>query len=84
MTEKRIEELLSLWWEETNEEWTQDWRDELTADEQAIVEGWDYGFANGIAQMIEDSEERAWPHTKRKTAATNAQKKTAAPAMIPG
>lgn len=57
MTDRRMEELLSLWWEETNEEWTQEWRDELTADEQAEVEQWDYGFFNGIARMIRDSRE---------------------------
>ena len=34
MTEQRKEELLSLWWKETNEDETQEWRDELTADEQ--------------------------------------------------
>ena len=55
MTEQRKEELLSLWWEETNEDWTQKWRDELTADEQAEVEQWDYGFMNGIARIIRDS-----------------------------
>lgn len=55
MTEQRKEELLSLWFEETNEEWTQEWRNELTADEQAIVESWDYGFVDGISRMIRDS-----------------------------
>lgn len=57
MTEQRKEELLSLWWEETNEEWTQDWRDELTPEEQGLVESWDSGFINGIARMIRDSRE---------------------------
>ena len=38
MTDKRREELLFLWEAETNEDWTQKWRDELTADEQAEVE----------------------------------------------
>lgn len=57
MTEQRKEELLSLWWKETNEDETQEWRDELTADEQAVVENWDYDFANEIAQMIQDSWE---------------------------
>lgn len=54
MTEQRKEELLSLWLNETNEEWTQEWRNELTADEQAVVENWDYGFTDGITQMIQD------------------------------
>lgn len=56
MTEQRKEELLSLWLEETNENWTQEWRDGLTADEQAEVEQWDYGFFNGIVQIIRDSQ----------------------------
>lgn len=55
MTDKRREELLFLWEAETNEDWTQKWRDELTADEQAEVEQWDYGFMNGIARIIRDS-----------------------------
>lgn len=56
MTEQRKKELLSLWLEETNENWTQEWRDGLTADEQAEVEQWDYGFFNGIVRMIRDSQ----------------------------
>ena len=55
MTEQSKEELLSLWWEETNEKWTQEWREELTPEEQELVESWDNGFINGIARMIRDS-----------------------------
>ena len=58
MTEQRIEELLYLWDNETNEDWTQEWRDKLTADEQALVESWDYKFINGITRLIQDSRER--------------------------
>lgn len=55
MTKQREEELLSLWWGETNENWTQEWRDKLTPEEQELVEGWDGRFINGIARMIRDS-----------------------------
>ena len=65
MTEQRKEELLSLWWKETNEDETQEWRDELTADEQAMVENWDYGFTDGITQMIQDSREGQRHGTKK-------------------
>ena len=57
MTEQRREELLHLWWEETNEDWTQEWRDELTPEEQALIDSWDSSFINGVAQMIQDSRE---------------------------
>lgn len=57
MTEKRIEELVYLWDNETNEVWTQEWRDQLTADEQALVESWDYEFTNGIARLVQDGWE---------------------------
>lgn len=57
MTEERRKELMALWLSETSEDWTQEWRDELTADEQTEVEQWDYGFLNGIARMIQDSRE---------------------------
>lgn len=57
MTEERREDLLHLWWEETSEDWTQEWRDELTPEEAALVDSWDSGFINGIARMIRDSRE---------------------------
>ena len=57
MTEQRREELLHLWWEETNEDWTQEWRDELTPEEQALIDSWDSSFINGVTQMIQDSRE---------------------------
>ena len=55
MTEERREELLYLWEHETNEDWTQEWRDELTPEEAALVDSWDSDFDNEIARMIRDT-----------------------------
>ena len=55
MTKERREDLRHLWWEETNEDWTQEWRDELTPEEAALVDGWDSDFDNEIARMIRDA-----------------------------
>lgn len=51
MTDKRREELASLFWAETNEDWTQEWRDDLTPEEAALVEQWDRDFEMGLARM---------------------------------
>lgn len=55
-TEARYEQLCWLWENETNDEETQEWRDELTAEEQALVDQWDYGFNDGLRRMYQDLE----------------------------
>jgi len=54
LTEERLEQLQSLWWEETNEDWTQEWRDSLTPEEQATVEGWDSHYCDGVLKMCQE------------------------------
>lgn len=54
LTETRYQHLMWLWENETNDEETQEWRDELDADEQALVEQWDYGFFDGLRRMYQD------------------------------
>lgn len=53
VSKERIEELESLFWSETNDEWTQEWRDELSPAELALVDKWDCRCANGIAKLFE-------------------------------
>lgn len=54
LTETRYQYLMWLWENETNDEESQEWRGELNADEQALVERWDYGFFNGLCRMYQD------------------------------
>jgi len=53
LTETRYQHLLWLWEHETNKDETQEWRDELNADEQALVEQWDYGFCDGLHRLYQ-------------------------------
>lgn len=50
----RKEELAQLWGDETNEEWTQEWRDELTPEEQALVAKWDANACRGIRRLCDE------------------------------
>ncbi len=34
--------MTTLFWAETNENWTQEWRDDLTKEEAALVAQWDH------------------------------------------
>jgi len=43
-----------LWENETNDEETQEWRDELNSEEQELVDKWDNGFESGLARMAQD------------------------------
>ena len=48
MIESRIEELQDSFWAESEEEYTQEWRDELTVEERAMVAQWDRGYVDGL------------------------------------
>jgi len=48
----RIKELEDCFWSETNDEWTQEWRDDLTPAETALVDEWDRGYDSGINKLI--------------------------------
>lgn len=57
-TEKlqRYEELQQLFWSETNESETQEWRDELTEEEAAMVKQWDSELQSGIAKLVAENK----------------------------
>lgn len=61
VSEARKDEMLENWWAETDEEWTEEWRDELTPEETALVEQWDNQYCKGMARMAQailDAEAR--------------------------
>jgi hypothetical protein len=53
ITKQREDDMYSNWCEETNESWTQEWRDELTEDEQKLVDSWDRRYSTGVKKMCE-------------------------------
>ena len=48
ITEERKEELNELFWAEADVPWTQEWREELTAEESALIDDWDKKYEQGI------------------------------------
>ena len=48
--------LLDFWWdvEDPYDPESMEWRDELTAEEAALVASWDEAYARGIRMMSED------------------------------
>lgn len=54
VSREREAALLSLWWSETEEDCTQEWRDELREEELALVESWDRRFSSGAYQLCLD------------------------------
>lgn len=53
MDNLRREELTQLWGDETNEEETQDWREELTPEERDFVAGLDAGYCRETRRLCE-------------------------------
>ncbi len=53
ITAEREDELAWYWGNETNEVDTQEWRDELTADEAAMVAQWDKRYAKGFETLVQ-------------------------------
>ena len=51
---QRYEELQSYFWDETNDPETQEWRDELTTNEAAMVARWDEQLAHGTESLLAD------------------------------
>ena len=51
VTPEREKYLDWAFWFETNDPETQEWRDDLTADEAALVEHWDEAVSRGICAM---------------------------------
>ena len=52
--EERERELQSLFWSETNEAWTQEWRECLTPEEAAMVGEWNERVRSGMLRMCRD------------------------------
>jgi len=58
ITKKRREELHGSFWSETNELWTQEWRDELNGEESKIIREWDKQINRGLLRLCEDLSRR--------------------------
>ena len=54
ITKERREQLLWLFENETNEDETQKWRDELTDEEADMVALWERVYWEGLARMYHD------------------------------
>ena len=52
--EERRDYLDYLWGEETSDPTTWEWRDDLNAEELALVESWDALYANSVRKISED------------------------------
>lgn len=57
ITAEREEYLYSYWSEETEDVEAEEWREELTNEEQALVESWDQQYAVGIEKLMKSLEE---------------------------
>ena len=53
ISDERLDELRAWHNAETNDPETQEWRDDLTSDEQAIVAKWDRQYALGIGKLAQ-------------------------------
>lgn len=51
ITEKRLELLYSYWCSETNDPESEEWRDDLTAEEYDVVDDWDRHFDTGMLSL---------------------------------
>lgn len=54
VSEERIAFLDHFWGEETDDPETWEWRDELDAEELALVESWDRLYAQATLKICED------------------------------
>jgi len=54
ISQERIGELESCFWDETNDEETQSWRDDLEVEEQELVDKWDGQYASSICKMCKE------------------------------
>ncbi len=48
---ERMEELESYFWNESNDEETEYWREDLTGEEQKIVNEWDKQYASSVCKI---------------------------------
>lgn len=54
--EERVKELLDLYWNETNDEETQEWREDLTPTEKKLVRTWDKDYDDLIGSIVSEIE----------------------------
>lgn len=54
ISQERIEELETYFWEETNDEDTQYWREDLNDKEKKLVCEWDKGYGESVAGLCEE------------------------------
>ncbi len=52
ISQERKEYLLDLWFEETNEDWTQEWRDALNEAEATLAARWDRQECQTMCQLL--------------------------------
>lgn len=57
ITQEREDELFSCWLAETNDELTDEWRKELTHEEETLVTRWDIRYCAGIDKLQARIEE---------------------------
>ena len=51
ITDERLEDLHKMFWSETNENWTREWREELTDEEDALIYEWDEEVSRGFMNL---------------------------------
>ena len=51
ITEERLQDIERLFWAETNDPETEEWRDDLIPEEAELVADWDKRVATGMAQI---------------------------------
>lgn len=54
ISEERRQEIDRLFWAETNDPETEEWREDLTPEEAALVAEWDEGVAAAFDKMYAD------------------------------
>lgn len=54
LSKDRETELNELFWNESNDEETQAWRDELTIEEERLVEQWDHDIISGMSSLYKE------------------------------
>lgn len=54
VSEERLIALADNWNDETCDPETEEWREDLTAEEAAIIAGWDKGCASGVLKICQD------------------------------
>ena len=51
ISKDRLEEIQWFYDNETNDPDTQEWRDELSEEEEALVDEWDKQYCNGVSAL---------------------------------